>query len=418
MEPYKVKDMNLAEQGKNEIYWAETRMPVLRKIRERFEKEKPLQGITVGMCLHVTAETAVLVRTLKSGGAEVAITGCNPLSTQDSVAAALASEGHHVYSWRDETNEEYYQNLNIVLDYKPDITIDDGCDLVFTVHTKRQDCLENIKGGCEETTTGVHRIKAMEADGALKYPVMDVNDAYTKFMFDNRYGSGQSSLDGILRATNVLLAGKNFVVVGYGWCGRGVATHARGMGSNVTVVEVDSIKALEAVMDGFRVMSMAEAAKIGDVFLTVTGNKNVIRKEHMELMKDKAILANSGHFNVEISLPDLEALTKEKKQVRPNTVEYVLNNGKKLYFLAEGRLINLAAAEGHPPEVMDLSFANQALAVEHLVKNHKDLEPKVLKISIEQDKEIARLKLEAMDISTEKLTDEQKKYMADWKEGT
>jgi len=418
MENYKIKDINLAEQGKGKIYWAETRMPVLMKIKERFEQEKPLEGITVGLCLHITKETAVLMKTLKAGGANISIAPCNPLSTQDDVAAALASEGFHVYGWYDETNDEYYANINRVLDHKPEITVDDACDLIFTVHTSRQELIENIKGGCEETTSGVQRLRAMEKEGALKYPVLAINDADTKHLFDNRYGTGQSSLDGIMRATSILLAGKALVVGGYGWCARGVAMRAKGMGANVIITEINPVKALEATMDGFKVMTMLQASEIGDIFITATGSKGIIRKEHMEKMKDGAVICNTGHFDNEIKKADLESLTESKKKLRPNTVEYKLKNGNKVYLLAEGRLINLASAEGHPSEVMDMSFANQVLGVEYIAKNHEKLVPKVYDIPEGQDEMIARLKLDSMGISIDKQTEEQIKYLAGWREGT
>ncbi|MEA3255050.1 MAG: adenosylhomocysteinase, partial [Candidatus Altiarchaeota archaeon] len=355
---YDVKDINLAGEGELKIEWAETHMPVLMKIRRGFEETKPLDGVRVGFALHVTKETAVLVKTLIEGGAEVAITGCNPLSTQDDVAAALAKDGIEVYAWRGETKEEYYRNINKVLDFKPEITVDDGGDLVFTIHREREGLIENILGGCEETTTGIIRLKAMERDNVLKYPVMDVNNAETKHLFDNRYGTGQSTIDGILRATSVLIAGKNFVVSGYGWCGRGVASKAEGLGANVIITEVNPVKALEAVMDGFRVMTLKDAAQVGDIFVTATGDVDVLGKEHFELMKNNAILANCGHFNVEINIPELEELAIEKKKIRENVDKYKLGSGKSIYLLAEGRLVNLAAAEGHPSEVMDMSFAN------------------------------------------------------------
>lgn len=415
---YKIKDINLADAGKKRIQWAEDHMPVLMKIREEFEKEKPLEGLTIGFALHVTKETAVLVRTLIAGGAKVAIAGCNPLSTQDDVAAELAKEGVDVFAWRGLTTEEYYACINDVLNVNPDITIDDGCDLVTTVHTKRKDLLKKIKGGCEETTTGIIRLRAMERDNALKYPIIAVNNAQTKHFFDNRYGTGQSTIDGILRATSVLIAGKNFVVSGYGWCGRGVANRARGMGANVIITEVDPIKALEAVMDGFRVMKMEDAAKEGDIFVTVTGNKNVIRKEHIEKMKNFAILANSGHFNLEISIPDLEELSVKKEKIRDNVEKYYLKNGKKIYLLSEGRLVNLAAAEGHPSEVMDMSFANQALCVKYIAENYENLQPKVYDVPREIDEKVAKLKLKTMNIEIDELTEEQKRYLSSWEEGT
>jgi adenosylhomocysteinase len=354
---------------------------------------------------------------LKAGGARIALCGSNPLSTQDEVAAALAKMGVNVYAWRGETADEYYWCVNKVIDHKPTITLDDGADLVSTVHASRTEALNTIKGGTEETTTGVVRLRAMEKANALKYPIIAVNDAYTKYLFDNRYGTGQSTIDGILRATSVLLAGKNFVVCGYGWCGRGLANRARGMGAHVIVTEVDPVKALEAIMDGFGVMPMHEAAGIGDVFVTTTGNTGVVRKEHMTKMKNGAIIANSGHFNVEITIPDLENLATSKRTLRPNLEEYSLKNGRKLYLLAEGRLVNLASAEGHPSEVMDMSFANQALCVEHLVKA-KRLEPKVYNVPKEIDEKVAKLKLKSMGIKIDSLTNEQKKYIASWEEGT
>lgn len=413
---YKVKDIKLAEKGKLKVEWAEEHMPVLIEIKREFEKEKPLKGIRVGFALHVTKETAVLVRTLLSGGAKVAITGCNPLSTQDDVAAFLARDGIDVYAWRGETREEYYRNILRVLDHKPNITVDDGGDLVFTVHKEKPELIKDIKGGCEETTTGIIRLKAMEKDNALKYPIMDVNNADTKHLFDNRYGTGQSTIDGILRATSVLLSGKNFVVSGYGWCGRGIALRARGMGSNVIITETNPIRALEAVMDGFRVMQMKEASRIGDIFVTATGDINIIRGEHIRGMKNGAILANSGHFNNEINIPELEKLSKEKKEIRDNVEKYGLKNGKSVYLLAQGRLVNLAAAEGHPSEVMDMSFANQALSVKYIVEN--DLEPGVYRIPQKIDEGIARLKLKTMGVETDQLSKKQKDYLESWEEGT
>ena len=413
----KVKDQSLADQGGLLIEWASMHMPVLNQIRQRFEKEKPLTGALLGACLHVTKETGVLALALKAGGARIALCGSNPLSTQDEVAAALAKMGVNVYAWRGETADEYYWCVNKVIDHKPTITLDDGADLVSTVHASRTEALNTIKGGTEETTTGVVRLRAMEKANALKYPIIAVNDAYTKYLFDNRYGTGQSTIDGILRATSVLLAGKNFVVCGYGWCGRGLANRARGMGAHVIVTEVDPVKALEAIMDGFGVMPMHEAAGIGDVFVTTTGNTGVVRKEHMTKMKNGAIIANSGHFNVEITIPDLENLATSKRTLRPNLEEYSLKNGRKLYLLAEGRLVNLASAEGHPSEVMDMSFANQALCVEHLVKA-KRLEPKVYNVPKEIDDKVAKLKLKSMGIKIDSLTNEQKKYIASWEEGT
>ena len=417
MDESQVKDKTLAPQGHLQIEWASAHMPVLNQVKRRFIKEQPLKGLTLGACLHVTKETAVLVDTLVAGGAKVALCGSNPLSTQDDVAAALAEKGVHVFAKRGQTTEEYYWCINKVLDYKPVITLDDGADLVGTLHSKRTEGLQYVKGGTEETTTGVVRLRAMEADGSLKYPIIAVNDAYTKYLFDNRYGTGQSTIDGILRATSVLLAGKNFVVCGYGWCSRGIAMRARGLGANVIVTEVIPTKALEAAMDGLRVMPIAEAAAIGDIFVTATGDINVIRGEHMEKMKDGAIIANSGHFNVEISLKDLEALSVAKRTMRPNMVEYKLKDGRKLYLLAEGRLVNLSAAEGHPSEVMDMSFANQALCAEYMAKAAK-MTPKVYPVPKDIDETVAKLKLKAMGVKIDELTPEQKRYLSTWEMGT
>ena len=417
MEEFKVKNPNLASKGHLQIEWASKHMPVLNQIKKRFTEEKPFEGLTIGACLHVTKETAVLIDTLLAGGAEVALSGSNPLSTQDDVAAALAEKGVHVFAWRGETTDEYYWCVERVIDHKPVITLDDGADLVSTIHGKRTEALPNIKGGTEETTTGVQRLRAMAATGALKYAMIAVNDTYTKYLFDNRYGTGQSTIDGILRATNILLAGKNFVVCGYGWCGRGLALRAKGMGANVIVTEVNPLRALEAAMNGYRVMPIAEAAEIGDIFVTTTGDINVIRKEHMQKMKDGAILANSGHFNVEISIKDLEALATTKRTIRSNLEEYTLTNGKRLYLLAEGRLVNLAAAEGHPSEVMDMSFSNQALCVEYIAKKEK-MPPKVYSVPREIDETVARLKLKAMGIEIDELTEEQKRYLSSWSMGT
>jgi len=414
---YKVKDESLAEKGFLQIEWASKHMPVLNQIKKRFSQEKPLKGVTLGACLHVTKETAVLVNAFLAGGANVALCGSNPLSTQDEVAAAIAQLGVHVFAWRGQTTEEYYWCIERVIDRKPLITLDDGADLVTTIHSKRTDVLPNVKGGTEETTTGVLRLKVMEKSGTLKYAIIAVNDAYTKYLFDNRYGTGQSTIDGVLRATNILLAGKNVVVCGYGWCGRGIAQRARGMGANVIVTEANPLRALEAVMDGFRVMPISEAAEVGEVFVTATGNINVICKEHMRKMRDGAILANSGHFNVEINLKDLEELAVSKRLIRPNLEEYTLKNGKRLYLLAEGRLVNLAAAEGHPSEVMDMSFANQALCVEYLVKNER-MPPRVYVVPREIDEAVAKLKLEAMGVKIDTLTEEQKKYLSTWELGT
>jgi len=433
---YKIKDPSLAKKGRLQIEWAERHMPVLLMIRKRFEKEKPLKGLIIGACLHVTKETAALVRTLMAGGAEVALCACNPLSTQDEVAAALVEEGVHVFAWKGMSTKDYYEGIGHVISYEPMVTMDDGADLAVTLHKiavgakdkdteialevlgGREVTISRIIGGTEETTTGVIRIKAMEREGVLKYPIIAVNNAYTKYLFDNRYGTGQSTLDGIMRATNVLLAGKVVVVAGYGWCGRGIAMRARGMGARVIVTEVDPLKALEAVMDGYEVMPMSKAAEIGDIFITATGDINVIRKEHMLRMKDGAILANAGHFNVEISIPDLESISTSKRRIRPFVDEYTLKDGRRLYLLAEGRLVNLAAAEGHPSEVMDLSFSNQALSVEFLVKNKGILKPRVYNVPEEIDKEVARLKLKAMGIEIDELTDEQRKYLESWKVGT
>lgn len=417
MEQFQVKDKSLAPQGHLQIEWAAKHMPVLNIIRARFEKEKPLKGQTLAACLHVTKETAVLINVLTVGGAEIALCGSNPLSTQDDVAAALADNGVHVFAWRGQNTEDYYKCIESVLEFNPTLTMDDGADVVGMLHSKRQDLIKNIKGGTEETTTGVVRLRAMECDGTLKYPIVAVNDAYTKYLFDNRYGTGQSTIDGILRATSVLLAGKNFVVGGYGWCSRGIAMRAQGFGANVIVTEVQPTRALEAAMNGLRVMPMAEAAPIGDIFVTATGDLNVIRKEHMRNMKDGAIMCNSGHFNVEISIPDLEALTKTKRVMRPNMEEYTLKDGRKLYLLAEGRLVNLAAAEGHPSEVMDMSFANQALCSEFVAKSGK-LQTKVYAVPKEIDEKIAELKLKSMNIKIDELTAEQKKYLSTWEMGT
>ena len=417
MEEFQVKDKSLAPQGHLQIEWASKHMPVLNIIKTRFEKEKPLKGQTIGACLHVTKETAVLIKVLIAGGAKVALCGSNPLSTQDDVAAALADSGVHVFAWRGQNTEDYYKCIDKVLDFKPTITMDDGADVVGMLHSKRQNQIKDIKGGTEETSTGVVRLKAMEQDGSLKYPIVAVNDAYTKYLFDNRYGTGQSTIDGIMRATSVLLAGKNFVVGGYGWCSRGIAMRAKGLGANVIVTEVQPTRALEAVMDGYRVMPMAEAAPIGDIFVTATGDISVIRKEHMQKMKNGAIMCNSGHFNVEINIPDLESLTKAKRTMRPNMEEYSLNDGRKLYLLAEGRLVNLAAAEGHPSEVMDMSFANQALCSEYIAKSGK-LQTKVYTVPREIDEKVAELKLKSMGVNIDELTTEQKKYLSTWEMGT
>jgi adenosylhomocysteinase len=419
MSNYDIRDLDLAEGGRLRIEWAEREMPVLRSIRERFKKEKPLQGIRASACLHVTSETANLMHTLQAGGADVVLTASNPLSTQDDVAAALVSVYEiPTFAIKGESNEIYYKHINAALDHKPHMTMDDGADLVSVLHKDRRDLLENVRGGTEETTTGVIRLRAMAIDGALNYPIIAVNDALTKHFFDNRYGTGQSTIDGIVRATNILLAGKIFVVSGYGWCGRGLASRARGMGAIVVVTEIDPLKALEAVMDGFLVKPMEEAAKIGDIFVTLTGDINVVDKHHFEVMKDGAIVANSGHFNVEINIPALQEMSKTKRLVRPFVEEYLLKDGRKVFVLGEGRLINLAAAEGHPASVMDMSFANQALSLEYMAKNASKLEKKVYSVPTEIDQEIARLKLAAMGINIDKLTPQQVSYLASWEHGT
>ncbi len=415
MVEFKVKDLGLAGRGRLQVEWAESRMPVLAELRRRYSDSRPLSGVTVSLCLHVTKETAVLARTLKSWGAEVYLAPSNPLSTQDDVAAALAEDGVNVFAWRGMSAEEYFWAIERVASPGPQMVVDDGADLHVTIHEKMVGLAETIWGGTEETTTGVVRLRALERAGRLRYPVIAVNDAYTKFLFDNRYGTGQSTVDGILRATNILLAGKTVVVAGYGWVGRGIAMRMRGMGARVIVTEVDPVRALEAVMDGFTVMPMLEAARLGDVFITATGNRDVIRREHMELMKDGAILANAGHFNVEISIPDLESLSSEKRRVRPYLDEYRLRDGRRLYLLAEGRLVNLVAAEGHPSEVMDMSFANQALSLLFIKENRGRLEPRVHRVPPEQDREVARLKLEVMGFRIDELTPEQAEYLKSWR---
>ena len=413
---YEVKDIKLAGQGRLNIELAESRMQALMKVKQRFEKEKPLKGIRIGLALHVTKETAVWVKTLMVGGADVAITGCNPLSTQDDVAAALAEEGVKVWAYKGETKEDYYRYLDYVIAAKPNITIDDGCDLVSEIHKKYTQLIKDIIAGCEETTTGIIRLRAMERDKALKYPMIAVNDNKTKHLLDNFYGTGQSTIDGILRATNILFAGKNVVVCGYGSCGKGVSLRAKGMGSNVIVVEVDPFRALQASLDGFRVMPIKEAAQIGDIFITVTGNKNVIDIEHMKLMKDGAVLANSGHFDAEININELKKIAKSRR-VREFLDEYLIND-KKIFICGEARLVNLAAAEGHPSEVMSTSFCGQALACEYAVKNKGKMLPKVIQLPEEIDNHIAELQLEAMGISIDTLTKEQKRYLESWQEGT
>jgi len=414
-----VKDLNLATQGQDLIDWAEREMPVLRLIRARFAKEQPLKGLKLAACLHVTSETANLMLTLKAGGADVALCASNPLSTNDAVAAALAAQhGIKTYAIRGEDNDTYYQHIEAALDHHPVMTMDDGADLVSVLHKSRQDQLAEIIGGTEETTTGVVRLRAMAERGVLRYPIVAVNEADTKHMFDNRYGTGQSTIDGIIRATNVLLAGKTFVIAGYGWVGRGLASRAKGHGADVVITEVDSVKALEAAMDGFRVMKMSEAAREGDIFVTVTGDVNVLDRKHFEAMKDGVILANSGHFNSEINLKVLDELATGVRQVRPSVQEYKMGDGRRLHVLAEGRLINLAAAEGHPAAVMDMSFANQALCAEYMAKNYKTLERKVYDVPADIDAEVARLKLKAMDIEIDTLTEEQHRYLTSWEEGT
>ena len=416
---YDIKDLGLAEMGRQRIDWAAQEMPVLRLIRERFEQERPLDGLRLSACLHVTSETANLARTLAAGGADLVLVASNPLSTQDDVAAALVTYDEiPVYAIKGEDNETYYRHLTAALDHRPQITMDDGADLVSGLLKERKDLLDNLVGSTEETTTGVIRLKAMAADGVLTFPVVAVNDSLTKHLFDNRYGTGQSTLDGVIRATNVLLAGKTIVVAGYGWCSKGIAMRADGMGANVIVTEIDPVKALEATMDGFRVMPMAEAARAGDIFITATGDIHVIDAEDFAEMKDGAIIANSGHFNVEINIPDLEKLAVEKRQPRAFIEQYVLADGRRINLLGEGRLINLASAEGHPSAVMDMSFANQALASEFLLKNRGKLEPRVYALPEEVDREIAALKLAAMGVRIDTLTGEQKKYLASWEEGT
>jgi adenosylhomocysteinase len=414
-----VRDLRLAEEGVRRIEWAAREMPVVTAIRERFATERPLNGIRVGACLHVTTETANLMLALRDGGAQIALCASNPLSTQDDVAAALVAEyGIATFAIKGEDNKTYYQHIDAVLDTKPQITMDDGADLVARLHKDRTDLLEHVIGGTEETTTGVIRLRALGGEGKLRYPIVAVNEANTKHMFDNRYGTGQSTLDGITRATNILWAGKNVVTAGYGWCGRGFAMRARGMGAQVIVTEVDPLKALEAVMDGYRVMPMAEAAEIGDFFITLTGDINVIDRQHMEMMKDGAIVANSGHFNDEINLVALAAMAEGRREVRPFVEEFKLGDGRRIFLLGEGRLINLAAAEGHPAAVMDMSFANQALCTEYVVNNEKKLERKVYAVPHDIDAEIARLKLASMGIEIDVLTEEQRKYLSSWESGT
>jgi len=416
---YDVKDLKLAEKGKLKMEWAARYMPVLGLIKEKFSKEKPLKGVRISACLHVTSETGNLMKALKKGGAEVALTASNPLSTQDEVAAALVKDDSvPVFAIKGEDNKTYYKHINQALDQKPQITMDDGADLVSTLHSQRKNLIEYVIGGTEETTTGVIRLKSMAKNKVLRYPIIAVNDAKTKHLFDNRYGTGQSTIDGILRATNILLAGINFVIAGYGWCGRGIAMRAEGQGAKVIICEVDPLRALEATMDGFQVMPLKDAAKIGDVFVTTTGDKSVINRDHFLKMKDGAVVANSGHFNVEIDIPALEQLSQKKRKIRDFVEEYSLKSGRKIYLLGEGRLINLAAAEGHPATVMDMSFANQALSVLYLNRKGKSLQKEVYSVPEKIDKEIARLKLKALGIKIDKLTPEQKKYLAGWQEGT
>lgn len=418
---YKVKDLSLAKAGKLRVEWAESRMPVLMALREKYRTSKPFKGYKIAGCLHVTKETAVLIKTFVEAGAQVSWSGCNPLSTQDDVAAALAAEGVSIFAWHGMNVKEFYWCIEETLKFKPNLTLDDGADLIFTVHNKHQELIPTIIGGTEETTTGVHRLRAMANDGALQYPVIAVNDAETKWDFDNVYGTGQSTLDGVLRATSVLLAGKNVVVAGYGHCGKGVALRAKGLGANVIITEVKPTAALKATLEGFRVMKMDDAAKIGDVFITATGVKDIIIKKHFQSMKDGAIVCNTGHYDCEINIPELEKLTKSKREVRKDNEEYTLKNGNKIFLLAQGRLVNLAAAEGHPSEVMDMSFANQFMSQLRLVQEHKKgirMQKKVYDIPTEQDQEIAGVKLATMGYKIDKLTEEQAKYMDDYSAGT
>ncbi len=410
--------MSLASLGRDRIEWASREMPVLGLISRRFAAEKPFSGIRISACLHITTETANLALTLKAGGADLVLCASNPLSTQDDAAAALVEYGIPTNAIKGEDEKTYYCHINTALDHRPQLTVDDGADLVTTLHTRRADLIGNVIGGTEETTTGVVRLRSLERAGKLRYPIIAVNDAQTKYLFDNRYGTGQSTLDGVIRATNILFAGKKVVIAGYGWCGHGAAMRAKGLGGQVIVTEVEPVKALEAIMDGFRVMPMMEAARIGDIFITVTGDKNVIDRHHFEVMKDGAILANSGHFNVEINIPALEAMAAGKRCARPFVDEYKMPDGRRIFLLGEGRLINLAAAEGHPASVMDMSFANQALSLEYLVKNRGKLETKVFAVPEEVDKQVARLKLDALGVKIDTLTPEQIKYLNTWEEGT
>ncbi len=416
--PYKVKDMELAPQGRKKIEWVQKHMPVLETIKRRFEKEKPFEGITIGSCLHLEPKTINLGLTLQAGGAEVAMTGCNPLSTQDDATAAGASLGLNMYGWREQTTEEYYQTINQVLDHKPDVIIDDGADMIFLIHKERRDVLGKIRGACEETTTGIHRLKSMHADGALEFPVIAVNDAYTKYLFDNRYGTGQSTFDSIMGSTNILIAGKNVVVCGYGWCGRGIAMRADGLGANVIVTEIDPIRALEARMDGYRVMTVREAVKHADILITATGNIDIVSGDDFKVMKDGCIMANSGHFNVEINREDLDQMAVKQEKIKADIEEFVMSDGRRIYLLAEGRLVNLAGerGQGHPAEIMDLSFAMQALSAEQLVNN--EMEIGVHKTPDEADMRVARLKLAAMEIEIDELTEKQVDYLEGWEQGT
>ena len=415
---YDIKDPSLAEAGRQRIEWAAQQMPVMKLIRDRFAQEKPLEGIRISACLHITSETANLALALQAGGAETILCASNPLSTQDDVAAALVEYGIPVNAIKGEDDATYYKHIDTALDSKPQLTVDDGADLVATIHTKRSDLIADVLGGTEETTTGIIRLRSLEREGGLRYPIIAVNDAQTKYLFDNRYGTGQSTIDGITRATNILWAGKNVVICGYGWCGHGIALRAKGLGAQVIVTEVEPLRALEAIMDGYRVMPLMEAAKIGDIFITIAGDKYVIDKAHLQAMKDGTILANSGHFNVEINIPALEKMARSKQRIRPFMDEYTLNDGRRLYLLGEGRLINLAAAEGHPANVMDMSFANQALSLEYIAKNRDKLKPKVYPVPEEIDKQIARLKLDSMGVKIDSLTPEQEKYLTSWEEGT
>ncbi|HTX60788.1 MAG TPA: adenosylhomocysteinase [Methanobacterium sp.] len=415
---YDVKDISLAPQGKKKIDWVQRHMPVLEHIKKKFREEKPFEGITIGSCLHLEPKTINLGLTLQAGGAEVAMTGCNPLSTQDDATAAGADLGLHMYGWREETTDEYYHTINQVLDHEPDILIDDGADMIFLVHRERRELLKKIKGACEETTTGIHRLKAMNHDGALEFPVMAVNDAYTKYLFDNRYGTGQSTFDSIMGSTNMLIAGKTIVVCGYGWCGRGIAMRAQGLGANVIVTEIDPIRALEAKMDGYRVMKVREAVKHADVLITATGNVDVVSADDFKFMKDGCIMANSGHFNVEINQENLEELSTQTNNLKPDIDEYVMPDGRRIYLLAEGRLVNLAGerGQGHPAEIMDLSFAMQALSAKYILDNELDVG--VYKTLDETDLYVAELKLHAMGIEIDELTPEQKEYLEGWEHGT